>query len=492
MLLSRQSCILLVLTVCCLMVMLPHASSRAVARVDENLSGTHPSSSRGRDHPSPASNLGEGTVHHQSQSGVDEESNVIMTQQKEQVLGELFRAIGLENNTLEEPARRPQPPPFMLDLYSSIADPSSGKMKMPRPFNANTVRSLPDKADKHRLHFQFNLSHVPATEMLLQAELHLFRLKPKMRPTVTVSGKRQPFYQIQLYQLASEDLTSIEGAKLIGLRLVRSVGTEWEVFSITDAVSSWLADERTNFGVLVTISSLTGEPMDENFIRFAQQGKHHPTKHPFLVLYTSDLRQMDSAHTGQDAVESAYETFFETYGNLNSPPFTDSTQAGPTPNVNTNRYSDDKVTTTKETRTGTATSRNRRDNRQDLDTESPTEDSATAGGSSGKKASPKGTCARKSMYVDFHEIGWSDWIIYPVGYNAYECAGRCPFPLGQAVRPSNHATVQSLMHLISADVAAPCCVPSQLDPIVVLFFDSDSNVVLKQFDNMVATACGCR
>ena len=48
------------------------------------------------------------------------------------------------------------------------------------------------------------------------------------------------------------------------------------------------------------------------------------------------------------------------------------------------------------------------------------------------------------------------------------------------------------MHLIAADVAAPCCVPSQLDPIIVLFFDSDGNVVLKQFDNMVAIACGCR
>ena len=40
--------------------------------------------------------------------------------------------------------------------------------------------------------------------------------------------------QIQLYQLASADVSSLEGAKLIGLRLVGTVGTEWEVFSITD------------------------------------------------------------------------------------------------------------------------------------------------------------------------------------------------------------------------------------------------------------------
>ncbi|XP_022080339.1 bone morphogenetic protein 2-like [Acanthaster planci] len=493
MLFHPRSIILLVITVCHLTVSLPHAIAKAVPRSGELVSATHPS--RQRDRPSPPSNLPDAVLTGSTSASTGHESNVIMTQQKEQVLGELFRAFGLENNTLEQPARRPEPPPFMLNLYNSVADPTSGKLRMPRPFNANTVRSLPDKANKHRLHFQFNLSHVPPTEMLLQAELHLFRLKPKIRPTVSASGKRQPFYQIQLYQLANDDLTSLEGAKLIGLRLVGSVGTEWEVFSITEAASRWLADESSNHGVLVTITSLTGEPMDENFIRFAQQGKHHPSKHPFLVLYTSDLRQADNSQSGQGAAGSAYENFFETYGNLNSAPFTDSTQAGPTPNVHTNRYAPDKVSATKQTRTGSATSRNRRDNRQDLvPTEDPVTDSGgnSGGGNSKRDHRLKGTCARKSMYVDFHEIGWSDWIIYPEGYNAFECTGRCPFPLSQTVQPSNHATVQSLMHLISADVAAPCCVPSQLDPIVVLFFDSDGNVVLKQFDNMVATACGCR
>ena len=71
------------------------------------------------------------------------------------------------------------------------------------------------------------------------------------------------------------------------------------ILSAIIAVSSWLADERTNFGVLVTITSLTGEPMDENFIRFAQNGKHHPSKHPFLVLYTNDLRQRENPFSEQ-------------------------------------------------------------------------------------------------------------------------------------------------------------------------------------------------
>ncbi|XP_071808389.1 bone morphogenetic protein 2-like [Asterias amurensis] len=479
MLLHPTSNLLLVFIVCRVTLILPCAVAKAIQQHphEGHTSGAHPSDTQGgrlSSKTAPSS---------KTHSGGD--SNVIITQQheaKEQALGELLRVFGLENNTLEEPARRPEPPPFMLNLYSSVADPASGESRMPSPFNANTVRSLPDKAGKERLHFQFNLSQVPSTEILLQAELHLFKLKPKMRPTV--SGRRQPFYQIQLYQLASDDVSSLEGAKLIGLRLVGTVGTEWEVFSITDAVSSWLADERQNFGVLVTITSLTGEPMNENFIRFAQNGKHHPSKHPFLVLYTNDLRQSENPLADQDSADTAYETFFQTYGNINAPPFMDATKAGPTPNVRTNRYNG--ATTTRQTRTG-ATSRHRRDSNQR--DELPTEDS---NGNRKKTSSNKGTCMRKSMYVDFHEIGWSDWIIYPIGYNANECYGNCPFPLGQTVQPSNHATVQSLMHLIAADVAAPCCVPTQLDPIAVLFFDNDDNVVLKQFDNMVATACGCR
>lgn len=102
-------------------------------------------------------------------------------------------------------------------------------------------------------------------------------------------------------------------------------------------------------------------------------------------------------------------------------------------------------------------------------------------------------CARQQMYVDFDEIGWSGWIISPKGYNAYHCKGGCPFPLGQSQKPTNHATVQSIVHALKVgkDVSTPCCVPNKLYSISLLYFDDEENVILKQYDDMVAASCGC-
>ena len=105
----------------------------------------------------------------------------------------------------------------------------------------------------------------------------------------------------------------------------------------------------------------------------------------------------------------------------------------------------------------------------------------------------KQTCSKHELYVDFDEIGWSGWIISPKGYNAFHCKGECPFPLGQNQRPTNHATVQSIVHAlrIGKNVGTPCCVPNKLYSISLLYFDDDENVILKQYDDMVAASCGC-
>ena len=105
----------------------------------------------------------------------------------------------------------------------------------------------------------------------------------------------------------------------------------------------------------------------------------------------------------------------------------------------------------------------------------------------------KKVCSLHQLYVDFDEIGWSGWIISPKGYDAFHCKGSCPFPLGQNQQPTNHATVQSIVHALGAgkDVGTPCCVPNKLFSISLLYFDDQENVILKQYDDMVATSCGC-
>ena len=97
------------------------------------------------------------------------------------------------------------------------------------------------------------------------------------------------------------------------------------------------------------------------------------------------------------------------------------------------------------------------------------------------------------MYVDFGEIGWDDWIVAPPGYEAFYCAGDCPFYLPDHLNTSNHAIVQSLVHSVDARLAPrPCCVPTELSPMSMLYVDNDDNVVLKNYQEMVVEACGCR
>ncbi|KAL2090725.1 hypothetical protein ACEWY4_012988 [Coilia grayii] len=101
-------------------------------------------------------------------------------------------------------------------------------------------------------------------------------------------------------------------------------------------------------------------------------------------------------------------------------------------------------------------------------------------------------CKKHELYVSFRDLGWQDWIIAPEGYAAYYCDGECAFPLNSYMNATNHAIVQTLVHFINPDtVPKPCCAPTQLHGISVLYFDDSSNVILKKYRNMVVRACGC-
>jgi hypothetical protein len=102
-------------------------------------------------------------------------------------------------------------------------------------------------------------------------------------------------------------------------------------------------------------------------------------------------------------------------------------------------------------------------------------------------------CRRYPLNVDFTDIGWNEWILAPPNYNAYFCMGECHFPLPDHLNTTNHATVQSLVH--NANIGAvpkPCCVPTELSPISLLYMDEYEKIVLKNYQDMVIEGCGCR
>uniref|UniRef100_A0A8C9XSI3 Growth/differentiation factor 10 n=1 Tax=Sander lucioperca TaxID=283035 RepID=A0A8C9XSI3_SANLU len=103
-------------------------------------------------------------------------------------------------------------------------------------------------------------------------------------------------------------------------------------------------------------------------------------------------------------------------------------------------------------------------------------------------------CSRRNLRVDFADIGWSEWVIAPKAFDAYYCAGTCGFPMPKAVRPSNHATIQSIVRAVGIipGVPEPCCVPEKMSPLAVLYQDESRNPVLKVYPNMSVQSCSCR
>ncbi|XP_030608763.1 anti-dorsalizing morphogenic protein [Archocentrus centrarchus] len=325
-----------------------------------------------------------------------------------------------------------QPPQYMLDLYNAVAD-VDGVTKDPHLLEGNTVRSFFDKLHSDQVEFRFNLSMVARTEKILTAELHLY----KLRPQATLTFNRHHFSQVSVYQLldTSKNFTQ---KKLLSSRLIPVHSSGWEVFTITQAVRSWMVDEGTNLGLQVVVRTLGGSQMDKKLIRFASGRHHHHSKQPMLVLFTDDGR----------------------YSNpLESKDLDDTTATSDLPQVPMS---------------------------------GPPSRSARSLGSDAEGVPMH--CQRLPLNVDFEEIGWSGWIVSPKSYNAYYCKGSCPFPLGQTMKPTNHATVQSIIHALKLvkGVGTPCCVPDKLFSINLLFFDDDENVVLKQYNDMVAGSCGCQ
>ncbi|XP_008562144.1 PREDICTED: bone morphogenetic protein 3B-like [Galeopterus variegatus] len=103
-------------------------------------------------------------------------------------------------------------------------------------------------------------------------------------------------------------------------------------------------------------------------------------------------------------------------------------------------------------------------------------------------------CSRRYLKVDFADIGWNEWIISPKSFDAYYCAGTCEFPMPKVVRPSNHATIQSIVRAVGIvpGIPEPCCVPDKMNSLGVLFLDENRNVVLKVYPNMSVETCACR
>merc|ERR1712037_290877 len=80
-------------------------------------------------------------------------------------------------------------------------------------------------------------------------------------------------------------------------------------------------------------------------------------------------------------------------------------------------------------------------------------------------------CQKRQLRVSFKDLEWQEWIIAPDGYDAFVCHGECSFPLNSHLNATNHAIVQTLVHLMDPEtVPKPCCAPMKLSGIFSTLF----------------------
>ncbi|RWS01924.1 Transforming growth factor beta like domain containing protein-like protein [Dinothrombium tinctorium] len=96
-------------------------------------------------------------------------------------------------------------------------------------------------------------------------------------------------------------------------------------------------------------------------------------------------------------------------------------------------------------------------------------------------------CCKQPLCISFEEIGWDDWIIYPKGFNANYCVGKCSSPYlmmhAQASFLIKEYKFSSENRLISR-----CCRMSSLKMLVINY---ENRVITKKLPQMIVEECGC-
>lgn len=100
-------------------------------------------------------------------------------------------------------------------------------------------------------------------------------------------------------------------------------------------------------------------------------------------------------------------------------------------------------------------------------------------------------CCRHELTVMFKDLKGFEFIVYPRGFDAGYCKGRCPPRYNPA---HHHALLQSLLWQEDRKrVPKPCCAPSKLDQLMIVYFDENdkSDLKVSYWNNIQVLECAC-
>ncbi|TRY95234.1 hypothetical protein DNTS_023076 [Danionella cerebrum] len=423
---------------------------------------------------------------------LEQDSEVNMQNVLESLKGQFLRSFNLTQprSPSDSGSTRVEPPEYMLELYNRFAN---DRTSMP---SANIVRSFknedstptsmgPGGVRRHPL--LFNVS-IPHHERVTAAELRLYTLVQTDRNKYAGVDRKVTIYEVkQLETNSSQEVRgdNIEGGEqdvqageteLVELASRQVYGTDngWESFDMTAAVHLWRkSDYSTTHKLEVHINSLNSQNVaeEENEVSAIDGDMDIDTsledKHKPLMIVFSDDQSRD--HRG-DKRELNELIQHETPGSAFQ-----------------NNLAQEM--------TGVWDDQEQEEEQQSEEALLQMRSNLIYDTASRIRRNAKGNqCKKSALYVDFKDIGWDSWILAPSGYEAFECTGVCTYPLTKHVTPTKHAIIQTLVSLKSPQaVSRACCVPTELDPISLLYLD-DAGVVTYQykFEGMVVANCGCR
>nr|XP_046172336.1 growth/differentiation factor 6-A-like [Oncorhynchus gorbuscha] len=339
------------------------------------------------------------------------------------------------------------PHDYMLSIYRTYS--AAERLGLNASFfrsskSANTITSFVDRGTDDLLHsplrrqkYLFDVSTLSDKEELVGAELRIFRKVPGDLQTSPTG-----LYDIQLLSCRSERLLDSRSLDPLDSRK-----PGWEVLDVWEMFKNRHHSAQGSQLCLQLKGTLGKSEMEIDLkqMGFDRTGRNQQEK-AILVVYTRSKKRENLFNEMKEKIKSRGSG---------------------------SRSEEERGLRFKARRRRTTALNNRHGKRH------------------GKKS--KSRCSKKALHVNFKELGWDDWIIAPLDYEAYHCEGVCDFPLRSHLEPTNHAIIQTLMNSMDPNSTPPsCCVPTKLSPISILYIDSGNNVVYKQYEDMVVEQCGCR